>query len=229
MVAGLLSTGLMAGGALAEETPRLITVSGQGQVDAVPDMATITLGVTHEHAEAGQAMDAVSLAMTEMLSRLKALGLEDRQIQTTQITLNPLWANRNHDSNSAPRITGFVASNAVSVNVLDLDHLGRVMDAVLTGGANDFNGLRFGLQEPEPLMSQARAKAVDDAIRKARELATAAGIELGDVMSITEHGGGRVTPVHAEMSARAASVPVAAGEMAVTVGVNMVFEIEDAE
>ena len=108
----------------ASETPRQIVVSGLGQVDAAPDMATITLGVTHEHREAAQAMAAVSKAMEEMQGALKALGLEDRQLQTTRVSLHPIWSNRRGNNDKAPEIVGFTASNAVSVQVVQLDRLG---------------------------------------------------------------------------------------------------------
>lgn len=224
-LAGAMAGPMAAGAALADDAPRQIVVSGLGQVDAAPDMATITLGVTHEHREAGAAMDAVSVAMGEMLEQLRALGLEDRQVQTSRITLNPVWSQRRNDNGTPPQITGFVASNAVSVQVLKLERLGPVLDAVVGSGANTFNGLQFGLQDPGPLQSEARALSVADGRAKAQELADAAGVTLGPVVTISEQRGGRITPMHAEMAARAAAVPVAAGELTVSVNVDMVFEI----
>lgn len=227
MLAGGLTAGL-AGMAFAGDAPRQIVVSGQGTVHAAPDMATITLGVTHEHVQAGEAMQDVSAAMTEMLVRLRELGLEDRHLQTTRITLNPVWSHH-RGNDRPPEITGFVASNALSVQVVELENLGQVLDAVIAGGANDFNGLQFGIQEPDPLQSDARALAVADARAKAQELADAAGVTLGPVLNISEQRGGRVAPMHAEMSMRkAADVPVAAGEMSVSVSVDMVFGIGEA-
>ena len=97
---------------------------------------------------------------------------------------------------------------------------------MIASGANDFNGLRFGIQDAAPLQSAARAKAVKDARAKAGELAVAAGVSLGPVLTLSEQRGGRVAPIHAEMAARAAAdVPIAAGELTVTVSVDMVFEI----
>ncbi|WP_406644922.1 SIMPL domain-containing protein [Aliisedimentitalea scapharcae] len=215
--------------AMAGDSPRVITVSGQGQVEAAPDMATITLGVTHDHQDAGQAMAEVSAAMGEMLQQLQDLGLEPRQIQTSRVTLHPIWSNQRRDTDSPPEITGFAASNAVSVRVLDLERLGPVLDAVVGSGANEFNGLQFGIQDPGPLESQARALAVRDAQVKARELAEASGVALGLVSSITEGFDGRVLPMQAAMSARKAGTAIAAGEMSVSVSVNMVFDILDLE
>ena len=225
---GALTAAMMAP-AMAGDTSRVITVTGEGQVEAAPDMATISLGVTHERAEAAEAMAAVSMAMTEMLSQLESLGLDERQLQTSRVTLNPVWSNHRRDVENPPRITGFVASNTLAVQVLNLDRLGPVLDAVIASGANEFSGLQFGIQDSTSLESQARAEAVIQARTKASELAEAAGVALGRVTSISEHNNGRVAPMRAEMAMRMADVTIATGEMSVTVGVNMVFEILDPE
>ena len=214
------------GGARAEETRRQITVSGQGQVAAVPDMATITLGVTHEAKQARGAMDATSAATAQVLQRLESLGVAPRDMQTSNLSLNPIWSNRNSSVSGATEIIGFVASNSVHVRLRDLAELGRVLDAIIDDGANNFNGLRFSVQDPDPLMDEARKRAVADAIARARLLTTAAGVRLGVVLSITEQGGGR--PQMLEMSAaRRGDVPIAAGEVSVSATVSMVFAIED--
>jgi uncharacterized protein len=100
------------------------------------------------------------------------------------------------------------------------------MDAVISDGANNFNGLRFSVQDPDPLMDQARELAVADAVARAELLTSAAGIGLGEVLSMTEQGGER--PVVMEMSAaRGGSVPIAAGEVSLSASVSMVFAIAD--
>ncbi|WP_052265210.1 SIMPL domain-containing protein [Ruegeria sp. ANG-R] len=211
----------------AEE--RRITVSGTGTALAAPDMATITLGVTNQDVQASVAMQATSDAVTQILARLDEMGLESRDVQTRDLSLSPVWSGRSNSSNEAPKITGFTASNRVSVRVRDLDKLGQIMDAVIRDGANDFGGLSFGVQEPKPLEAEARAKAVADATEKAQQLAQAAGITLGPVISINDHGGG-VRPM-AQMREMAMSdaggVPVAGGEISVSVNIAMEFEISD--
>ena len=208
-----------------DAAPRQITVTGTGEVAAAPDMATIRLGVTHQAEVAQAAMDATSGAVSRVLERLDALGPEPRDVQTANLILNPLWSGQYSSGEAAPEITGFVASNTIAVRVRALDTLGEVLQAVLEDGANTFDGLQFSMQEPKPLEDEARRKAVEDAMEKAALLAEAAGVTLGPVQSISDHGGGG--PVMMEMaSARMGSgVPVAAGEVTVSASVSMVFGI----
>ncbi|NVO54907.1 SIMPL domain-containing protein [Rhodobacteraceae bacterium B1Z28] len=216
-----------AGMAHAEE--RRITVDATGTVQVAPDMATITLGVTNENVEASAAMQATSDAVTQVLARLKEMGIEDRDVQTRDLSLSPVWSGRNNQAGEQPVITGFVASNRVFVRVRDLASLGQIMDAVIQDGANDFGGLSFGVQDPKPVEAQARAQAVGEAMTKAEQLAQAANVTLGPVQSISEQSGG-VRPM-AEMRAMsmadAGGVPVAGGEISVSVNVSMEFEISE--
>ncbi len=210
----------------AAEFQRQITVTGEGRVATAPDMATITLGVTHQAKEARRAMDATSDATGKMLDRLTGLGIAPRDMQTSNLTLNPIWSNRSTSMSGSSEITGFVAANTVFVRLRDLRSLGAVMDAVIDDGANNFNGLRFSLQNPDPLIDKARTLAVADALARAKLLTTAAGVRLGAVLSMAEHGSGR--PQMLEMSAaRGGDVPVAAGEVSVSATVSMVFAIKD--
>lgn len=213
----------------ADAEERRITVSGTGTALATPDMATITLGVTNQNALASEAMAETSAAVTTILKRLEDMGLEARDVQTRDLSLSPVWANRASQSGDAPEITGFTASNRVLVRVRELESLGKIMDAVIQDGANDFGGLSFSVQEPKPLEADARAKAVADATAKAQQLAQAASVTLGPVQQISEQVGG-VRPV-AEFSrinmSDASSVPVAGGEVSVSVNVTMEFEIAE--
>ncbi|WP_254444635.1 SIMPL domain-containing protein [Ruegeria arenilitoris] len=213
--------------AYAEE--RRIIVNGTGTVLAAPDMATITLGVTNQDEQAANAMAATSAAVTQILNRLEEMGLEARDIQTRDLSLNPVWSGRNGQSGERPEITGFTASNRVVIRVRDLDGLGEIMDAVIKDGANDFGGLSFSIQEPKPMEADARAKAVSDATAKANQLAQAAGVTLGSVVSISDHAMGlRPVAQMREMSMMdAATVPVAGGEVSVSVNVTMEFEIAE--
>lgn len=211
----------------AEE--RRISVSGTGTTLVAPDMATITLGVTNQDKQASVAMQATSDAVAQILKRLDEMGLETRDVQTRDLSLSPVWSGRNSSDNQPPEITGFAASNRVSVRVRDLDKLGQIMDAVIKDGANDFGGLSFGVQEPKPLEAEARAKAVADATAKAQQLAQAAGITLGPVISINDHGGGAAPIARMREAAfsDAGGVPVAGGEVSVSVNISMEFEISE--
>ena len=206
----------LAGAALADDMPRQITVTGEGRVEAAPDMATISLGVTHENEQAKLAMEATSDAVARILERIAAMGVAPRDMQTRALSLSPVWSERTASDGNRARITGFVASNTVMVRVRDLASLGRILDAVIEDGANDFNGLEFDVQNPEPLMDEARRAAVADAMARAALLAEAAGVTLGPVQSISEQGGMRPMGAMMDMAMRESGVPIAAGEVSGT-------------
>ena len=217
----------LASGADAEE--RRITVSATGTAEAAPDMAIITVGVTNQDRQASVAMQATSDAVGKILARLADMGTDPRDVQTRDLSLSPVWSGRNASSGAAPQITGFVASNRVVLRVRNLDELGRVMDAVIQDGANDFGGLSFSVQDPAPLEVSARDNAVAAAMAKAAQLAQAAGVTLGPVLTISDQGGGaRPMPQMREMSlSDAGGVPVAGGEISVAVTVLMEFAIAE--
>lgn len=226
LLAGCLS---VSGAFAGDEALRRIAVTGLGQVDAPPDMAMITLGVTEEASGAAEAMAATSDALGRILQRLERLGLAARDVQTQRITLNPVWSNARYDSGKPPVITGFMASSMVAIRVRELDRLGEVLDSVIADGANEFSGLRFSVAEPGPLMEEARRRAVADAMARAALLAEAAGVTLGAVRSIDDHGGGS-SPMMMEMAAeRSAAMPIASGEVSLSASVAMVFDIAASE
>jgi len=200
-----------------------LTVTGEGNVASVPDMATITLGVRHEAKTAGEALDLTSTAATQVLERLTAAGIEARDMQTRDLALSPIWDNRS-PAQQRPEIVGFEASNTVTVRVRALDSLGRVLNDVVEGGANTFRGLSFGLQDPRPVLDEARKQAVAEALRKARLYASAAGITLGPVLQLSENGGS-AQPMMLDRMAMAAEGPVAQGEVTTGASVTMVFSI----
>ena len=211
--------------ALAEGAPATITVTGEGVVTAAPDIATISLGVTSQGATAAEAMDANTAALTAVLERVKAAGVEDRDIQTSTLNLNPNWSNS--DGSSMPVIQGYVAMNVLQIRVRDLKGLGAVLDAAITDGANTLNGISFGLAEPEPAMDEARKAAVAKAKARAELLTGAAGVGLGRIVTISE-GGGYAPPVpmyRMEAAMADAPVPVEGGEVGVTATVTITWEI----
>lgn len=212
--------------AFAEE--RTITVNGQGTVETAPDMATVTLGVTRTAPEAGEALDATSEAVAEVIARLEDLNIAPQDMQTSGLNLQPIWSREVKNGTQSREITGFSASNQLTVRVRELNDLGVLLDAVVQEGANTFAGLRFSLQDPASALADARAVAVRDAMMKAGQIADTAEVTLGPVLSITENGG-MPRPVNMEMStARMSdSVPVVAGEVSLSVSVSMRFAIAD--
>ena len=206
--------------------PRQITVTGQGIVDVRPDMATLSLGVTTEGEAAGEALAANNAAMAAVMARLEEAGIAPRDMQTSLLNLSPRWTEP-RDGGTRPEIDGYIASNALTVRVRELPALGDVISAAVADGANTFDGLSFGLAEPEPVEDEARGEAVADAERKARLFAEAAGVTLGPILSITEVTEFR-GPIMMEQAAfaRDASVPIAPGEVSLRATVTMSWGIE---
>jgi uncharacterized protein len=213
---------LVAAPAWAEAT---MTVSGVGEVAAAPDMATISLGVTTEGMEAAEAMRRNSEAMTAVLAAVAAAGVAARDVQTSSLSLSPRWEPP-RPNESEPRVSGFVATNMVTVAVRDLAALGGVLDAVLGEGANTLHGLSFGVADDTAVKDAARRAAVADATRKARVLAEAAGVTLGPVAEIVEGGGFGGPLARARMDmAMAEAVPVAPGELSLQATVTITWTL----
>ncbi|KIC07835.1 membrane protein [Leisingera sp. ANG-M1] len=228
LLAAALMLSVSAGAVAAGETAaqRQITVNGESRLQVAPELASITLGVTEEAEDAAVAMGAVSDAMSAVIGRLKKAGIAAEDMQTRRIALHPVWSqDRSYDSGGRREITGFQASNTLMVRVRDLERLGEVLDTVLRAGANQFQGLSFGVEDPAAVTDQLRGAAVKDAIRKAQQLAEAAGMELGPVRSINEHGGSGGRPLMAMEMARSDAMPIEAGELTFSHTVSVVFDM----
>jgi uncharacterized protein len=219
-----------AGMAAAQAVEDGVTVTGVGEVALAPDMATITLGVTEVGGTARDAMAEVSVAVAAIIGKLDALGVAPRDRQTSRFYLRPVYEpheDRGPDRATPPQIIGYEAGNSVTIRVQDLEKIGVLLDTVIEEGANDFNGINFGLKDDSVALAEARKLAVADALARADLLAEAAGIELGVVTRMTENSGSD-HPVMMEMSqARGAfKAPVEAGELSVRAQVTMTFAIK---
>lgn len=208
--------------AAQEAKPPMIVVTGTGTVEAAPDMATLSIGVTTQGDSAAAALAANSAAVEAVMARLTAAGIESRDMQTSNLSLYPNW----HGSESAaPTIASYVASNQLTIRVRQLDGLGAVLDAAVTDGANTLNGLTFGLADPGPAMDEARKEAVAEARARAELLATAAGVTLGPILEISEGGSWNEPAPMFRAEVAAAPVPVAAGELGLSATVTIHYEI----
>jgi uncharacterized protein YggE len=127
-------------------------------------MAIVTVGVTAVSPSSQEAMDQVSQRLTDVIASARALGVEARDIQTTGLTLQPVFRPRVR-SDDPPEIEGYRAANNVSITVRDIARAGAVLDAASRNGANVIGGLRFGLSTVDELRRQALAEAVRDAER----------------------------------------------------------------
>jgi hypothetical protein len=224
----LLAVLLWTPGALAQTVaqPRLLTVTGEGDVKAKPDRATLSAGVLTEAKTAAAALAANNGAMNAVFGALKRLGIPDRSIQTSEISVQPQYPN---DSRLPRRITGYQVSNTVTVTVDDLGRLGPVLDALVSSGANSLGDIAFGLRDPKPLEAQAGAAAVHDAMQKADAMARAAGVNLGPIVSIGEGAVSEPVPLGRRMPALMAMnggpTPVAAGVETISATVTISWEI----
>lgn len=212
--------------------PARMTVTGEGSVDLPPDMATITLGATTQKATAAEALADNSKMVAATLDALKAEGIAARDMQTSGLTLYPVFDNRPapDGQGGAPRIEGYRASNTITVRVRDLPRLGVVLDQVVQAGANEFRGLEFGLSAPQKSTDEARRNAVADARRKADLYAQAAGLKIIGILSLDEQTRSQPPGMMRmdAMVARESKVPVAGGEVTLNVDVTITYEIAPA-
>ncbi len=201
-----------------------LTVTGKATVNAVPDQATLSLGVTTTGETAAAAMAANNDAASAVIARLIAAKVADRDMQTTGLSLNPNWV-MNADGTEQV-IQGYIASSTLTVRIAALETAGLVLDAAVTDGANTLNGLTFGLANPRPIEDDARKAAVADALARAQVLALAAGETLGPIVSITEGGGGQQPMPMLFKAAADSAVPLAAGEVGVSAEVTIVWQLK---
>jgi uncharacterized protein len=211
-----------------EERPN-ITVSGEAEVRAEPDLAFVTVGVTVVAPTSQDAMDQVSQRLTDVIASARAQGVEARDIQTTGISLQPVFRARPRPD-EPPEIEAYRATNNVSITVRDVGRAGVVLDAASRSGANVIGGLRFALSNVDELRRQALADAVREAERKARAIANAGGVSISSVLSIVEEGGAVPQPVARtatllQAPAEGVAPPVEPGELIVRARVRVSYGI----
>ncbi|MDG1375482.1 MAG: SIMPL domain-containing protein [Yoonia sp.] len=210
-------------GTAAEGVVPQITVTGEGAISVVPDMARITLGVVQQADTAADAMDAMSEAMRGVLAQLNDAGVDPKHIQTGNLRLDQMYDN---SSVGQTKLTGYAAYADVQVQVYELDKLGAILDAAVRDGANHMNGLQFDVADRAPAMTAARQAAVADARAKAEVYTEAAGVALGPILLMSETGANvGPIPMMAEMAfdSGARALPVSAGEMTIAANVTMVW------
>ena len=208
----------------AAET-RTIAMAGHGEVKAAPDQVQITAGVMTSAPTAAQALTANTARMKGVFGALEKMGVPARNIQTTNFSISPQYTGGNN--NERPRLTGYQVHNNVSVRLDDVSRLGAALDALVTAGANQMNGINWSIREPAPMLAKARAEAIADAKLRAETYAKAAGVTLGPIQSISEGGAAMPPrPMYRAMAMQADSaVPVAAGEESLAADVSGVWEI----
>ena len=213
----------------------LLTVNAEGSSTAEPDLAVFGAGVTTQGDTASAALAENSRKMTQVVAALKRAGVAERDIQTNNLNLSPVYAppKRLPDGSfeeQPQRIVGYQVSNNVSVKQRKLADYGKVIDALVTSGANQVNGPSFMLTKPEAAQDEARQQAIAIARQRAELYARASGLKVMNIVSISESGGNTPQPVMfrrgmADSVAAAPPPPVMAGELETNVNVAVQFEL----
>ncbi len=225
LVAAIAAGTLLAAPALAQTAPpAMISVTGEATVSAAPDLAQIDAGVTTEAKTAREASDANNAAMGKVLLALKGAGIEEKDYQTSRLSLQPESApNR---SAGPATIVGYRASNRVTIRLRDVGKVASAIDTLVGAGANDIGGINFTVSQASKLLDDAREQAIGDARRKAEIYAKAAGVTLGAPLSISEEGNSAPVPYRRMAAGMAVSAPVAQGEETLQVTVSVSWAIK---
>ena len=163
----------------------VLDVTATGMVSRTPDIATIRAGVVTQNAIAATALSNNATRMASVVGALKAAGIADRDITTSNVALSPQYR---YADNQPPVVTGYQASNTVTVKFRDVKKAGPVLDALVRAGANQIDGPSMSLADPDSALDEARADAVTRARAKAALYAKAAGMTVARVVSISETG-----------------------------------------
>ncbi|MET3825563.1 MULTISPECIES: SIMPL domain-containing protein [Sphingomonas] len=204
----------------------LLDVSAEGRTERVPDVATIRAGVVTQGQTAAAALSENATRMTRVLAALKQAGVAQRDIRTASVALNPQYR---YTEGQPPAVTGYQASNSVSIRFRDVAKSGAILDALVAQGSNQIDGPTLSLDKPEAALDEARADAVKIARTRAELYAKAAGMSVVRIVTISENGtndgSNPQPPVFAMARAMKASdsTPIAAGETQVSVTVSVRF------
>jgi uncharacterized protein YggE len=206
----------------AQSATRTISVTGQGSVSVRPDTSEVQVGVRVSGDSAQDVLDEANDRATEVIDALEAQDISSDDIRTTGLSVFPTYGPEGSE------VTGYEASNSVTVTIRDIDRAGEVIDAAASaaGDAVTIDGISFSVADPEPALADARDAAVERAAVRAEELASAAGLAVGEVISISDAGSSTPGPVFAGDVAEAA-VPIEPGSQQLTAQVTVVYELLD--
>ncbi|MEH6590693.1 MAG: SIMPL domain-containing protein [Halioglobus sp.] len=228
-----LLLGLSAPGFTSTDQPKpSIRVTGEGVADIAPDMAVLELTVLREAPTARAALDANSAAMEKVLAAMRAEGIEARDLQTANFSIQPKYhypPAKPGSNRPPPELVGYTVRNSLNVRVRNIANVGAILDKSVTLGVNQGGNIRFTNADPSAAIEQARINAVTAAMAKVKTLASAAGVKPGDLLEISEQS---YTPQPIQMArsermmaSDASSVPIATGENSYRVRVNIAVEI----
>lgn len=208
------------------DEPRTITVNATGQVRGIPDVMELTIGVSSRERTAGEALARNSERARKVIDVLLEAGVDEKDLQTSNLSVSPVY------DDEGENVIGYAVSNTVAARIKALDEVGKVVDAATAVAGDDIviNGLFFSFDDNTELVTQARTDAVKRARSQAEQLAGAAGVELGALLSLTEDSapvGPAVdaAPRSAESGDASAAPPVEPGSQALAVTVTLVYAI----
>jgi uncharacterized protein YggE len=210
---------------VTSQTPSTLQVTGHGSVRVEPDIASVILGVDVIRPTLNEAQSDATTQMTAVLTALTSAGIADEDIQTVNYSVNII---RNYDPQTgAPaEIQGFQVSNQVNVTIREVERVGEILDAVVAVGANSIYGISFYVEDTTDATNQARTLAVENARSQAEQLAAAAGLTLGRILTISESYGG--SPIYYDSMASqkaGGGAPIQAGASEVVVDVHITFQV----
>ncbi|MEO6359264.1 MAG: SIMPL domain-containing protein [Sphingomicrobium sp.] len=208
-------------------TGTLLDLSVTGEVSRVPDIAIISAGVVTRSQTASGAIADNSARMERVRAALKRAGIADRDIQTSNINLNPEYR---YQDNQAPQLVAYTASNQVSIRFRDIRNSGKILDALVAEGANQINGPSLTIDKPESALDEARTKALSVGKARADLYARSLGMRVVRLVSVSEGGGysGRppIVMMQAERASASADSKIDPGEQQLQVTLAMSFELQ---
>jgi len=219
MIAALAAAALLVPAAASAASPRTITVNGSGMVETVPTQADFTFGVSALGGTATAALHANAAEMTKVIAALKAHGVTAADIQTAQISLTP---NR---SQNGSKILNYTATNSVTARVRSIAQAGPVVDAAVAAGANEVGGPSLTSADARVLSQRALKAAVADARQRAQAIASASGVRLGRVLTVSEESEGSPVPLSADKAAAVVATPIEAGTVQIQASVTATYAI----
>ncbi|MGK0266457.1 MAG: hypothetical protein ACI82N_000703 [Maricaulis sp.] len=220
----LASTALLlaAGPALAQDIHPTLSLSATADVQIAPDYATVQSGVVSRAATAQQAMQDNARAMTAVFEALRRAGVTGNDVQTSQLSVTPVYADRQEPGSNELAIIGYETRNTVSAKVRDTARVGNVIDAMVSAGANNIQDVSFGAEDTSTAMDQARRDAIASLLARADLFAGAAGFELCGITRMSEDFSRPAVPMLMSRM-ESASTPVAAGQLKISATVNADF------
>jgi uncharacterized protein YggE len=205
-----------------------LDISATGDVTRVPDIAIITAGVMTRAATARSALQQNATRMDRVIAALKRAGVEDRDIQTSNINLNPEYTYAN---NQPPKLNGYTASNQLTIRFRDIANSGTILDALVAEGANQINGPSLTIDKPELALDEARTRAAAAGRARAELYARTLGLRVARLVAVSESGGYAAPPPMPPMvmmaeRAQAADTKIVPGEQKLSVTLNMTYELQ---